>query len=299
MQAISLGVAEKRARRRITCRARHWAQPRRSPNSCDTKEPRLAGVPEPAVVERVRCRQHQQPVSEESWPDRRRRAQPEAEVGIRLPGRLAGIRQSSHRRGTGVRRQRQRQVLFNRRRKPAARTGRFKPTPASDRLRPSRRSEARASARHVVYFGDLKANTYAVDAASGELIWKKSVDPHRFARITGSVTLHDGKLYVPVSSIEEATGRAAQLRVLHVPRQRGRARRGDRQPDLEDATRLPRRRCRSARTRRARAVRRRPALPSGTSPTIDPQRGVALRRHRQLVHRAGREDQRLGHARWI
>ena len=63
-----------------------------------------------------------------------------------------------------------------------------------------------ASARHVVYFGDLKANTYALDAATGELLWKKSVDPHRFARVTGSVTLHDGKLYVPVSSIEEGPG---------------------------------------------------------------------------------------------
>jgi len=63
-----------------------------------------------------------------------------------------------------------------------------------------------ASARHVVYFGDLKANTYALDAATGELIWKKSVDPHRFARVTGSVTLYDGKLYVPVSSIEEGPG---------------------------------------------------------------------------------------------
>ncbi|HEX7136855.1 MAG TPA: PQQ-binding-like beta-propeller repeat protein, partial [Vicinamibacterales bacterium] len=63
-----------------------------------------------------------------------------------------------------------------------------------------------ASARHIVYFGDLKANTYALDAATGELIWKKSVDPHRFARVTGSVTLYDGKLYVPVSSIEEGPG---------------------------------------------------------------------------------------------
>jgi polyvinyl alcohol dehydrogenase (cytochrome) len=63
-----------------------------------------------------------------------------------------------------------------------------------------------AAARHVVYFGDLKANTYAIDAATGELLWKKSVDPHRFARVTGSVTLYDGRLYVPVSSVEEGPG---------------------------------------------------------------------------------------------
>ncbi|HEV3060866.1 MAG TPA: PQQ-binding-like beta-propeller repeat protein [Vicinamibacterales bacterium] len=62
------------------------------------------------------------------------------------------------------------------------------------------------AARHVVYFGDLKANIYAVDAATGQQIWKKSADPHRFARITGSVAFHDGRLYVPVSSIEEGPG---------------------------------------------------------------------------------------------
>jgi len=63
-----------------------------------------------------------------------------------------------------------------------------------------------ASARYAVYFGDLKANTYAIDAVTGQLIWKKPVDSHRFARITGSVSLYDGRLYVPVSSIEEAPG---------------------------------------------------------------------------------------------
>jgi polyvinyl alcohol dehydrogenase (cytochrome) len=65
-----------------------------------------------------------------------------------------------------------------------------------------------ADARHVVYFGDLKANVYALDAATGQLIWKKSMDSHRFARVTGSVSLYDGRLYVPMSSIEE--GPAAQ-----------------------------------------------------------------------------------------
>jgi polyvinyl alcohol dehydrogenase (cytochrome) len=63
-----------------------------------------------------------------------------------------------------------------------------------------------AAARHAVFFGDLKATVYALDAATGELIWKKTVDAHRFARVTGSVTFHDGRLYVPVSSIEEAPG---------------------------------------------------------------------------------------------
>jgi polyvinyl alcohol dehydrogenase (cytochrome) len=63
-----------------------------------------------------------------------------------------------------------------------------------------------AGERHAVYFGDVKANVYALDAATGALIWKKNVDSHRFARVTGSVTFHDGRLYVPLSSIEEAPG---------------------------------------------------------------------------------------------
>jgi polyvinyl alcohol dehydrogenase (cytochrome) len=62
------------------------------------------------------------------------------------------------------------------------------------------------STRYAAYFGDTKANVYAVNAESGGLIWKKQADDHRFARITGAPALHDGSLYVPVSSIEETAG---------------------------------------------------------------------------------------------
>ena len=60
-----------------------------------------------------------------------------------------------------------------------------------------------AAGRYAVYFGDIKAGVYAIDASSGELIWKKRVDDHRSARVTGAPKLHDGRLYVPVSSVEE------------------------------------------------------------------------------------------------
>jgi polyvinyl alcohol dehydrogenase (cytochrome) len=59
--------------------------------------------------------------------------------------------------------------------------------------------------RFAAYFGDLQANVYAVDARTGELIWQKKADDHRLARVTGAPTLHDGRLYVPVSSVEEAS----------------------------------------------------------------------------------------------
>jgi polyvinyl alcohol dehydrogenase (cytochrome) len=47
---------------------------------------------------------------------------------------------------------------------------------------------------------------YAVDAATGEQIWKVNADSHPLAAITGAPTLYDGRLYVPVSSREEAAG---------------------------------------------------------------------------------------------
>jgi polyvinyl alcohol dehydrogenase (cytochrome) len=58
----------------------------------------------------------------------------------------------------------------------------------------------------AVFFGDLRANAYAVNAATGALLWKIRVEDHPVARITGAPTLYSGVLYVPVSSIEEVTG---------------------------------------------------------------------------------------------
>ena len=61
-------------------------------------------------------------------------------------------------------------------------------------------------ATHAAYFGDIRANVYAVDANTGELLWKVNADPHPLAVVTGSPTLYEGRLYVPVSSREEAAG---------------------------------------------------------------------------------------------
>ena len=60
--------------------------------------------------------------------------------------------------------------------------------------------------RHAAYFGDSKANVFAVDAETGEQIWTERVETHAFARVTGAPTLANGKLYVPVSSFEEGSG---------------------------------------------------------------------------------------------
>jgi polyvinyl alcohol dehydrogenase (cytochrome) len=55
----------------------------------------------------------------------------------------------------------------------------------------------------AVYFGDQHGSAYAVDAATGKQIWKTRVEEHPAAVITGSPTLYNGRLYVPVSSGEE------------------------------------------------------------------------------------------------
>ena len=60
--------------------------------------------------------------------------------------------------------------------------------------------------KHVAMFGDFRANVYGVDAQTGAQIWKIKADDHQFARITGAPTYANGRLYVPVSSIEEVAG---------------------------------------------------------------------------------------------
>ena len=58
----------------------------------------------------------------------------------------------------------------------------------------------------VVYFGDGFASVYAVGAETGELRWKVKVDDHGDAMVTGAPALHEDRLYVPVSSLEEISG---------------------------------------------------------------------------------------------
>jgi polyvinyl alcohol dehydrogenase (cytochrome) len=63
-----------------------------------------------------------------------------------------------------------------------------------------------ASSSALVFFGDTAAHAYALNADTGKVVWTRKVEEHPFARITGSPTLHEGRLYVPVSSYEEAQG---------------------------------------------------------------------------------------------
>ena len=56
----------------------------------------------------------------------------------------------------------------------------------------------------TAYFGDQAANMYAVNAEDGKVLWKVKVDDHPQAAITAASALYNGRLYVGVSSREEA-----------------------------------------------------------------------------------------------
>src|SRR6476620_6755992 len=55
----------------------------------------------------------------------------------------------------------------------------------------------------AAYFGDGRANAYAVDAMTGQQLWTRKIDDHPGATMTGAPTLHEGRLYVPMAGIGE------------------------------------------------------------------------------------------------
>jgi polyvinyl alcohol dehydrogenase (cytochrome) len=71
---------------------------------------------------------------------------------------------------------------------------------------------ARGHTRYAVFFGDLKATAYAIDAQDGSEIWKTRVEEHFATRVTAAPALFKGRLYVPISAWE-----GFQARVLDYP----------------------------------------------------------------------------------
>jgi polyvinyl alcohol dehydrogenase (cytochrome) len=62
---------------------------------------------------------------------------------------------------------------------------------------------ASAASRLLLYFGDIHGNVYALDPSTGAEVWLHQVDAHPLVRITGTPALSAGRLYVPVTSLEE------------------------------------------------------------------------------------------------
>jgi polyvinyl alcohol dehydrogenase (cytochrome) len=64
---------------------------------------------------------------------------------------------------------------------------------------------------YAVFFGDGRANVYALDANTGKELWVRRLDTHPSAAVTGAPTFHDGKLYVGLQGLnEEGQGGAAK-----------------------------------------------------------------------------------------
>lgn len=59
------------------------------------------------------------------------------------------------------------------------------------------------SDRHTLFMGTTDRFVHAVDAQTGERIWKTQVGELQEARVTGAPILHGDTLYVPLSSFEE------------------------------------------------------------------------------------------------
>ena len=58
----------------------------------------------------------------------------------------------------------------------------------------------------TAYLGDGRSNAYALDAATGEQIWTRNLEDHRSANITGTPTLHEGRLFVPSPRSKKGRG---------------------------------------------------------------------------------------------
>ena len=63
--------------------------------------------------------------------------------------------------------------------------------------------KGKGAAKYGVYFGDIRANVYMLDASTGKEIWKVKAEDHPVAKVTGAPMLYEDRVYVPVSSQEE------------------------------------------------------------------------------------------------
>ena len=134
----------------------------------------------------------------------KRRPAAEAEMGVRLPGRESCVCAADRRRRTRLRRQRQQhRVLAEREhRLPVLDVQSRRAGAHGDHDRPRQRAREDGSPTSATN----GRNAYAIDAQTGALVWKRSVESFPGATITGAPTLADGTLYVVTSSAEEVLG---------------------------------------------------------------------------------------------
>ncbi len=57
----------------------------------------------------------------------------------------------------------------------------------------------------IAFFADFGTTAYAIDLTTGKLLWSKRAGFESLSSTTGSVAVSDGKVFVPISSLEVAT----------------------------------------------------------------------------------------------
>jgi len=62
---------------------------------------------------------------------------------------------------------------------------------------------ARTGRTHALLFGDQTGWFYSLEAETGKLLWKKKIETHDAARLTGAPVTYNGNVFVPVASWEE------------------------------------------------------------------------------------------------
>ena len=69
---------------------------------------------------------------------------------------------------------------------------------------------AGSPARHALFFSDWSKSAVALDADTGRQLWSTPIDDQPGMQMTGAPTYWDGKLFVPISSGNEAFAQGAQ-----------------------------------------------------------------------------------------
>ncbi|HEX4998417.1 MAG TPA: PQQ-binding-like beta-propeller repeat protein [Terriglobia bacterium] len=66
--------------------------------------------------------------------------------------------------------------------------------------------KGQGNGRYAVYFADVLTRVYALDAQTGKLLWKVRAGDHPRAKSSNAPIVYDGRVYVPMSSMETTTG---------------------------------------------------------------------------------------------
>ncbi len=91
----------------------------------------------------------------------------------------------------------------------------------------------RCDTKHAVLFGDLTGTFYALEAETGRQLWKKRIEEHEAALLTGSPVVYQGNVYKGHCVLGRDPRHQPRVPLLQFSRKRGRAARERRSASLE------------------------------------------------------------------